>query len=250
MKLNYLFSFVDLIKKSILIKKNLIPFKLDPNPPPKVFYFCNKIIDEASKKNAEKWLKLNPDYTFVMHDNNLCEKFLEKEFGEKHVTIFKFLKDGPIKADFWRLCVLYNNGGIYSDIDNEPLVPIKDFIEPNVDLVTCSAYMKKMNFNPNFIIAKKGCSILKGCIEWYIQKFDQKKTYTYWGWSVMKAFTDVLKIPKFKRKEGIYEYRGLKIQILAEVPGKHHFDAHNLYKNVRIFNNRTLNWDANSHSFR
>ena len=85
--------------------------------------------------------------------------------------IFDFLKDGPIKADFWRICALYKYGGIYSDIDIEPLIPLSKFIEPNVSFVTCSAYRRGLLFNPSFIIAPKESIILKNAINWYIKKY-------------------------------------------------------------------------------
>ena len=41
----------------------------------------------------------------------------------------------------------------------------------------------------------------------------------------------------------------MKIQIIKECPGTHHYDAHNIYNSVRVFNNRYLTWDCNTHSF-
>ncbi len=104
---------------------------------PKTIYFCNKTLDKM-EKYANNWKILNPDYEIKLYDNVLCKQFLLEEYGQLYVDIFDYLTDGPIKADFWRVCILYKYGGVYSDIDNEPLVPLKDFIEPDVDFVTCS----------------------------------------------------------------------------------------------------------------
>ena len=40
-----------------------------------------------------------------------------------------------------------------------------------------------------------------------------------------------------------------KIQIIKEHIGNNHYDSHNTYKGVRIFNNRYKNWDGNLHKF-
>ena len=53
----------------------------------------------------------------------------------------------------------------------------------------------------------------------------------------------------YNKQDGIYNYNGLKIQILKECKGNNHYDAHNIYKNKRIFNNRYKTWDFNTHSF-
>jgi hypothetical protein len=44
----------------------------------------------------------------------------------------------------------------------------------------------------------------------------------------------------------------LTVQILKEVEGKNrnHYDSHNIYDNMRIFNNRYESWDCTSHSFK
>lgn len=204
------------------------------------------------EKYANNWKLLNPDYEIKLYDNEMCENFLLEHYGKLYKDIFNFVKDGPIKADFWRLCILYKYGGVYSDIDNEPLVPINSFLENNVDFLTCSSYWDAMHytFNPNFIIANKGEEILKKCIDWYIDKYKNNDAYDYWGWSIMTAFKDTLHLGnEYNKQDGIYYLNDKKIQILKECVGKNHYDDHNIYKNLRIFNNRYSDWNYNTHSF-
>ena len=99
---------------------------------PKVIYMCDKELSFI-EKYSENWKNLNPDYEIKLYNDKMCEDFLREEFSELHSDIFKYIKDGPIKADFWRVCVLYKDGGVYSDIDIEPLIPLSKFI--NVLLV-------------------------------------------------------------------------------------------------------------------
>jgi len=67
----------------------------------------------------------------------------------------------------------------------------------------------------------------------------------------MCCFTNVLKLQNYNKLDGIYIdlENNLRVQIIKECSGDHHYDAHNIYKNIRVFNNRSLNWNANSHSF-
>jgi hypothetical protein len=67
----------------------------------------------------------------------------------------------------------------------------------------------------------------------------------------MRVLTDVLNIRNYNKKRyGIYYSNNLKIQIIKECPGKNHYDAHNIYKGLRVFNNRYKEWDHNTHTFK
>jgi len=218
---------------------------------PKVIYFCNKTL-EGMEIQSNKWKELNPEYKMQLYDDEKCREFLLNEYGELYKKVFDFLKDGPIKADFWRVCILYKYGGVYSDIDNSPLVSISKFIEPNVDFLTCTTFMHKYNFNynPNFIICAANNEILKKCIDWYLDKYN-KNQYGYWELSIMCAFTELLHLENFNKfNYGVYYYNNMKIQILKECAGNNPYDSHNIYNNLRIFNNRDISWDYTTHSFK
>ena len=217
---------------------------------PKTIYFCNKTLFKM-EEYSNNWKILNPEYEIVLYDDKMCEKFLLEEYSEIHKNIFIFLIDGPIKADFWRICILNKYGGVYSDIDNEPLIPLKDFIEKDIDFATCTTYCKfmELNYNPNFIISKKNNIILEKCIDWYINNYLNNKPYEYWNWSIMRVFTDVLHLNNDYKHDGIFYSENLKIQIIKECPGRHHYDAHNIYNKQRVFNNRYSSWDHINHCF-
>ena len=167
----------------------------------------------------------------------MIKSFLLEEYDELYLNIFNYLHDGPIKADFWRICILYKYGGVYSDIDNLPLVSLSDFIKTDIDFVTCSSYWH-YNFNPNFIISNKDNVILEKCIKWYINKYNNKDTYNYWNWSIMSTFTQIIQLENYNKEYGIYKYDDMKIQIIKECKGINHYDSHNIYNNLRVFNKR------------
>jgi hypothetical protein len=215
---------------------------------PKVIYFCNHLIGEKEIASANNWKNLNPDYEIKLYDDAMIRAFLLEEYGEIYVDLFNYLQDGPIKADFWRVCILYKYGGVYSDIDNMPLVSLSDFIEPNIDFVTCSSYINH-NYNPNFIISYKDCVILKRCMDWYLNKYKNRDVYQYNNWSIMNAFTDALHLEHYNKNWGMYKSENMMVQIIHERPGQHHYDAHNVYKNMRVFNNRQPGWNVHLHRF-
>ena len=213
---------------------------------PKIIYLCYKT-KTGTDKYLFAWKELNPDYIIKMYDDNMCKEFLLEQYGKLHMDIFNYIPDGPIKADFWRVCILYKYGGVYSDLDNIPLVSIDNFVEKEVDFVTCSSYWDKYNFNPNFIISTQGNNILKLCVEWYVKLFRNNEPYKYWDWSIMRTFTDNIKIDNYSKKDGIYNYKGQLIQILRECRGETHYDDYNIYKNRKIFLNRYPDWNHSNH---
>jgi len=216
---------------------------------PKIIHMCNKTLDNKSIEYSNNWKKLNPDFNINLNSDEMIKKTLLEKLPKIYTDIFDFLQDGPIKADFWRVCILYKYGGVYCDIDTEPLIPLSKFIEPNVSFVICSAYRRDLLFNPNFIVTPKNSIIIKDVIDWYVKKYNNNEPYDYWSWSIMQAFTDTFLIPNYKNKEGIYYYKKMKIQVITEVPGNNHADAHNIYKGMRVFNNRYKDWDHINHCF-
>ncbi len=175
------------------------------------------------------WMKLNPTYDVVLYDNMDCVNFLRTYYDQKYVDIFNYIKDGPIKADSWRMCILYKFGGIYTDIDIKPIIPIKDFIEKDVIFLTClSSYgiigirdFIGITLNPHFIISNEpGNIVLKYCIDMYIDKYDNKDKYSYWDWSITGIMRQAVdKHFGYKiTKEGVYtDKNGYKYQFLQEV---------------------------------
>ena len=220
---------------------------------PKIIYFCNKNISEKDLLSANNWKVLNPEYEIKLYDDEMIGNYLLLEYGQLYKNIFNFIQDGPIKADFWRLCILYKTGGVYSDIDNLPLVPLSSFIDKDVDFVTCSSYIN-YSFNPNFIMSTKNNIILKNCIDWYINKYNNKDKYEYWEWSIMNNFTHTLHLENYTKNWGIYNLDNMKIQIIEECPGMidgeyDKGDSHNIYNNIRVFNNRQPGWNHELHKF-
>ena len=220
---------------------------------PKVIYICNKNLDFI-KHYSKNWKILNPDYEIKLYDDNLCNEFLKNEFSQLHSDIFNYIKDGPIKADFWRVCIVYKYGGLYVDADIEPLLPLKDYIEKEADFVSCLGYNDNP-FNPHFIMANKEDDFLKKCIDTYIDYYNNKKRYSYWGWSITLIFTQLLKNMNFYNThnlyDGLYTIENKKYQFINEIfPHRANLnDVYCVYKGLRVFNNRYKIYNSTKHDF-
>lgn len=188
---------------------------------PKTIYMCYKNLENL-QQYSQNWKKLNPEYEIKLFDNELCKKFLLEEFSQLHVDIFDYLKDGPIKADFWRVCILYRYGGLYIDADINPIVPLREYIEDDDDFVSCisKSFLPSslhIALNPHFILAHQNEPILERCINKYILNYNEKRDYHYWRWSI----TEVMKLykihyPVTEYKSQVCYYNNKKIKFLLE----------------------------------
>lgn len=221
---------------------------------PRTIYLCDKTVSYLERK-AALWKTLNPDHTVECFDNARCEAFLRNEFSQVHADLFRFIPDGPIRADFWRVCILYRYGGIYSDADNLPFLSLDAFVEPDVDFLTCSTVWTGMQFNPNLIAAHASDPVLEKCILTYLDLYQHHaSSYSYWGWSIMTVLNQCMQLehyPMAVKVDGVYleSVSHRRVQILKECRGvTTHYEDYNVYEGLRVFNNRSVDWNENEHS--
>ena len=221
---------------------------------PKVIYMCHRQM-EHMKKYSTVWTSLNPEYTVQLYNDEMCAQFLREQFSPLHEQIFHHIRDGPIKADFWRVCILYKYGGIYVDADIEPLIPFREYMDPRIEFMTCISHFKS-SLNPHFIRARAGDSLLEKCIQTYVDYYHQRRMYSYWGWSICSVMK--IHLPHFGEKDGIQtvmvDNTPKQCQFLKEnYPlgysslGSH--DHHCVYNGKRVLNNRRKEYDPRSHQF-
>jgi mannosyltransferase OCH1-like enzyme len=221
------------------------------NQIPKVIYlsYKNKNIPKYIIPN---WQKLYPNYEIKLYDNNDCIKFLKDEYSQEFADIFNMIKDGPIKADFWRVCILYKYGGIYADIDIEPLVSIESILNKNTTFLSCIS-QNTIGITPQFIVSIPKHKALKMCIDKYLEMYRTKKDYSYWGWSICGIMKDVFYEIHGKHitTDGVYiDNENNKYQMLKEVyPTKSDKDHYCKYNNIKILNNRYSDYDNKNHIF-
>jgi len=68
-----------------------------------------------------RWRELNTDYTIDFSLDVECSEFIDAQFNRTISNLFLSIRRGMYKADLWRLCKLYVNGGVYADVDLVPL---------------------------------------------------------------------------------------------------------------------------------
>jgi hypothetical protein len=139
---------------------------------PKIIYFTYKT--NPPKYVFDKWKILNPDYIIDFSLDDDCINFLNNYFDETFSKMFNEIKEGMYKADLWRLCKLYINGGVYADIDLVPYVSIDDLIKDKYTFYSCLSADKHSIFQAFIVTPPKNPLILS-----FIFSFIQNRPYNY-----------------------------------------------------------------------
>ena len=96
----------------IISKKNYVPII------PLTIYqtWYTKDLPPSMQKNVDNLKQQNPEFSYELYDDNDCREFIRINFSPDVLHAYDMLIPGAYKADLWRYCVLYKNGGIYMDI--------------------------------------------------------------------------------------------------------------------------------------
>lgn len=128
---------------------------------PKIIYqtWKTKNLNENCLKIKNNIQKLNPEYDIILYDDKDIDEFIKINFDEFIYNCYSQLNVGASKADFWRYCILYKNGGIYLDIDSDITSPLSQLIKED-DQCIITREGNPGIFNNWIMIFEKGHPIL------------------------------------------------------------------------------------------
>lgn len=92
----------------IHIRNNVIPMTVYQT-------WHTKDMPEGMRKCREMLMRQNPEFSFQLFDDKDCRNFIRDHFDNDVLLAFDKIIPGAYKADLWRYCVLFINGGIYLD---------------------------------------------------------------------------------------------------------------------------------------
>jgi len=82
-----------------------------------------KMVDRCHKK----WFDLNRSLNMEWFDDADCDAFMRTQPSEVYGA-YNALKPTAFKADLFRLCFLYENGGMYVDAQTMPYVSVREML--------------------------------------------------------------------------------------------------------------------------
>ena len=133
------------INKIIFEKRKFNNLKI-----PKIIFQTNKshyFENNLAYNSIQSFIEFNPDYSYKFFDDIESREFIKEHFSEKYLKYYDILYPGAFKADFFRYCYLYINGGFYFDNKSILLVSLNNIIEENDELILCQDNHKLGYYN-------------------------------------------------------------------------------------------------------
>ena len=100
----YINKLIDAKKKTQIIPLKIIQVWHDKNNIPK-----------SVKESIELIKEQNPEFKYKLFEENEWEKFIKNNYSKRILDAYHSVVPYAIKADLFRYCYLYKNGGIYLD---------------------------------------------------------------------------------------------------------------------------------------
>jgi mannosyltransferase OCH1-like enzyme len=171
-----------------------------------IFGLWDNNIPKHIQKRMDTWKNLHPKYKYILWNKKTCREFLKKKY-DWFLPIYDNYPYHVQRADSIRYFILYEYGGIYSDIDLEPIKSV-DFIldkykhkqsilyrSPNSDMLTNDFMISK----PKNIFWKK---MINALLENY--KFSSISKHLTIMYSTGPLLLDSVYDSFSKRKKYIY----------------------------------------------
>jgi mannosyltransferase OCH1-like enzyme len=189
---------------------------ISPITPPLKIFVTYKSIESIPPDVIQNISRQAPGTVVKVFGDNECYDFLKNYYSVEYADFFISIPDGPIRADFWRACIIFKFGGIYMDIDTVLLVPLCDFLMQEVDM--CTSGSRDGCVNPIILFARSpGSMVLRKCIDSMFAMKD--KPYSYWSYSICWHLWSVLKNMglQYNNMDGVYTLNdGTTLQLLKE----------------------------------
>jgi len=133
---------------------------------PKVIYqtWKTKDLHPAVQEIRQNMQDMNHEYQMILFDDNDMDRWIVENCDQQTIKAYQSLQNGAGRADFWRYLVIYQNGGVYLDIDSEIKLPLRELIDDDDSAIITREKNENM-FNQWILIFEKNHPVLKKTIE-------------------------------------------------------------------------------------
>ena len=127
-------------------------------------------------EGVKKLIELNPNWEVTIYDDAEVDAYLQKHLEP---TLYALIANKHIvqKTDLWRLIKLFEEGGLYMDIDRFVDTPLDDLIAEGTKWVvpTCRDY----DFSHDFMMTAPQNPVYSTAIQLYLQRLQEGHNNIY-----------------------------------------------------------------------
>lgn len=155
-----------------------ISFRLQPQRqfwriPTNLFQTWKSLDLSPEMRAAVDTFRSQPGYHHILWTDETCVSFILKEFGERFARAYQVLIPGAYRADFWRYCILWKFGGVYSDAKTTLFRPLDEILRPDDELVLVRDLPRNCILN-GFIACKAGHPLLRIILDMTLERIEQR----------------------------------------------------------------------------
>jgi mannosyltransferase OCH1-like enzyme len=140
-----------------------------------------KDLPEILQTTVNKLKEQNPEFEFYLYDDNDCREFIQMHFDDTIVNAFDSLIPGAYKADLFRYCVLFIQGGIYIDIKYYGIHGFKFISLTDKEYLVYDIVSSGRGIYNALMICKAGNPFLKRAIDQIVENVSKR----YYGISTL-----------------------------------------------------------------
>lgn len=210
-------------------------------------------IPEYIKKQRNDMIKLNPNYKFILYDNDDMEKFVHENFDNQIIECWNRINIMTAKADFWRYLILYKYGGIYLDFDDIIKVNLDSFITDEEDVILLTDNSFKLNnkiiIGQEILFVSKNNPVLKLTIDIVISNIKYNKfPNSIWNMTGPHTITEALQhfYKNEYNEELIFDKKNISKILSLDNYIFHIYFANKIKRRVtgkhKLYDNEHLHW--------
>ena len=117
------------------------------------------------------FVELNPEYSYKTFNDDECRLFIKNNLKDEYIIVdevlqaFDLLIPGPLRADLFRYCYLYMNGGCYFDCKTILKKPLNKIIKKDDRILFSHDDNNNNSHNNGIILIEKNNEYMLNCIK-------------------------------------------------------------------------------------
>ncbi len=186
-------------------------------------------------------IDLNPDWNVIVYDDHDIDEYLKGVLNKRDYNLIKDLHV-VVKSDLWRQFKLYNEGGLYMDIDRFCNIPLSEILEDGIRCVlpTCLEW----DFSHDIILTEPNNPIQSQTIELIMQRRYEGHTNVFFlgPQTYMNAITKVLFGEMIHTDPGVEKFAEMR-KAIEKITFIKTYREHPPHDTILYRSNDKLDWE-------